>query len=136
MAKQKTITVQVVINAVGLEDQISSATLTYEAEELDTTAFNDLARRREGGLKNGSLSLNWKPNDDLSTTVKAIFDLLGTVVTGTMKLEDAAIADANPEMQFSVLVSQALPFGGTVGDLYEPSTTWPIDGVVTMDVTP
>jgi len=136
MAKQKLLTTLVTVNAVSLADQITSAVLTYNYEDLDATAFGDAARRHEGGLTTGSLAITWKPNDDLTTTANAIFALLNTVVACTVQAENAAIAAGNPEMQFNCLISESLPFGGGVGSLYEPSTTWPLDTIVTMDVTP
>ena len=66
----------------------------------------------------------------------AIFAILNTVVACTVQADDTAIAAGNPEMQFNCLISEALPFGGAVGSLMEPSTTWPLDSIITMDVTP
>ena len=136
MAKQKLLDVVITVNSVDLSSQISSVVLNNGYEDLDSTAFGDTAKRHEGGLSTGSLQINWKPDTDLSTTAVAIDAIKNTVVAATVKLDNAAISSANPEAQFNVWIGETLPFGGAVGSLYEPSTTWQLDTVVTYDTTP
>ena len=135
MAKQANLTNVVTISAVDYSSQISSCVVSPTVEELDTTAFGDAARRREGGLKDGSVAITFKPNTDL-TNYHTISALLGTVVAITHKSDDGAIAAGNPEQQFSVLVTQVPPWGGDVGSLMSQSVTWPMDTEVTYDVSP
>lgn len=135
MAKQKNFTGVVTISAVDYSSQISSCVVTPNVEELDTTAFGDTARRREGGLTDGSVSLTFKLNEDLTNYV-TINGLLGTVVAITYKADNGAIAAGNPELQFNVHVNSGIPLGGDVGSLIEQSVTWPMDTGVTYDVVP
>ncbi|MBT8463014.1 MAG: radical SAM protein [Gemmatimonadetes bacterium] len=135
MAKQINKTNVVTISAVDYSSQISSVTVQETVEELDTTCMGDSAKRREAGLKDGSVTINFKPNTDL-TNLHTISALLGTVVAVTHKSDDGAIAAGNPEQQFNALVTQAPSWGGGVGTVMESSVTWPLDTVVTYDVTP
>jgi len=135
MAKQNNNDVVVTIAGVDYSSQISSSVMSSSVEELDTTAFGDSARRREGGLKDGSIAITFKPNTDL-TNYNTISALLGTVVAVTQKSDSGAIAAGNPELQANALVTQAPSWGGDVGSLVEQSVTWPLDTVITYDVTP
>lgn len=135
MAKQSNITNVVTIGGVDYSAQISECTVNASVEELDTTTFGDSARRREGGLKDGSVSITFKPNADL-TNYHTISALLGTVVAVTHKSDSGAIAAGNPEQQFNALVTQIPSWGGSIGSLLEQSVTWPLDTVITYDTTP
>ena len=135
MAKQSNLTNVVTIAAVDDSAIVSSCVVSPTVEELDTTCFGDASRRREAGLKDGSVAITFKPGTDLSRIV-TINGLLGTVVAITHKGDNGAIAAGNPEEQFNALVTQAIPTGGDVGSLAEQSVTWPLDTVVTYDVTP
>lgn len=135
MAKQALSTAVVTIAAVDYSAQITEATVNASVDELETTAFGDSAHRREGGLKDGTFSCNFLPNTDL-TNYHTISALLGTVVAITFKSDSGAIAAGNPEQQFNVLVTQIPPWGGSVAGLAGGSVSWPLDTIITYDVTP
>ncbi len=135
MAKQKHTTGVGTVGGPDYSTQISSMVVSSSVEELDTTAFGDTAKRREGGLKDGTVSISWKFNEDL-TNKNTISGLLGTVVAVTFKSDAAAISTTNPELQFNALVTSAPDWGGAVGTLDEATTSWPLDSAITYDVTP
>lgn len=135
MAKQAIITSVGTISAVDYSAQISSMVVSPTVDELATETFSDTAHRREGGLFDGNVTITFKPNTDL-TNLNTISALLGTVVAVTFKSDNGAVAAGNPELQANVLVTEVPPWGGQVGSLMEPSVTWPLDTVVTYDVTP
>ncbi len=133
MAKQKHTTGIGKVATVDYSTQISSMVVSYSVEELDTTAFGDTAKRREGGLTDGSVSINWKFNADL-TNKNTISGLLGTVVAIVFRSDGAAASATNPELQFNALVTSVPDWGGAVGTLDEVTTTWPIDSTITFAV--
>lgn len=132
MAKQHLNLGEVTIAATDRSTEISSASITYEVDELATESFGDTAHRFEGGLLGGQLNITWRIADDMSGALTQVFNAIGTVVAITAKANSGTTTAANPEYQFNVLISQAVPFGGDVGGILEQSTTWPIDGAVTL----
>jgi hypothetical protein len=140
MAKQKNLTATVSIGGVeygagGATIIVSSWGLETPDEELDTTVFGDSVRKRESGLGDGTLSLGFKLDDDL-TTWGTLYALKGTEVAIAIQAQNAAIAAANPELQFSVLWANPPMPGGDVGTLNEPSASFPLTTAVTVDTTP
>lgn len=126
----------VTVNSVDYSDHLKSATLTVDANQLDTTDFASGGWTEViGGLKSGTLALTF--NDDVADNDvdEELWALLGTVVTFTIKATSGSISTNNPEYQGNVLVTSH-SFGGAVGDLAAKSLTWPTSGAITRDVTP
>ncbi len=122
--------VQVVLNAVDLTEHVKSVTLTYEAEEQDRTTMGDSARRRLGGLKDFSATLNFLQDFDAGAVDATLFDIVGDVVTLTITPKAGAVSATNPKFSGGVLVRSYSPIDGSVGDLAETSVTLPGDGVL------
>ena len=128
--------VTTVINSVDYTDHLKSASLTLDAAQLDTTDFASAGWvEMIGGLKSGTLSLEF--NDDFADNDvdEELFALLGTVVTFTVKSATGTVAPGNAEYRGSVLVT-AVPMGGAVGELAGKSVSWPTTGAVTRAVAP
>ena len=108
-----------------------SLTLDITAAEVDTTSFGDSGwTTMVGGLKGGSVSIEW--NDDVAASAidSAIWPLLGGTAALTWRPGGtAAIGTSNPEYQATVLVTQTTS-GGAVGDLAIKSVTWPTTGSI------
>lgn len=127
--------VTVTVNSVDYTDHLKSATLTLDAAQLDTTDFSSGGWTEAiGGLKSGTLALEFMDDVADNDVDEELFALLGTVVAATVKAATGAISTSNPEYQFSVLVTQ-VPLGGAVGALATKSVSWPLTGSVTRDVT-
>lgn len=126
----------VTVNAVDYSDHLKSATLTVDAAQLDTTDFASAGWTEViGGLKSGTLALEFMDdvaNDDVD---EELWTLLGTVVAFTIKATTGSISTSNPEYQGSVLIT-GHSIGGAVGDLAMKSLTFPTSGAITRDVTP
>lgn len=122
---------------VDYTDEISECTLDLEVDQQDVTNM-DSAGWTEliGGIKSGTLNINFKKDADLSGLDSAIFAALGTVIAFAIRQADTAIATTNPEYQGSVLISQWQPVAGAVGQVFEGSVGWPTSGAVVRDVTP
>lgn len=128
--------VVVTINSVDYSDWCTSVELPLSAADLPTTAFGDTWDDRIGGLKSGTITINFNQDFVDNGIDESIYGLLGTVVACTVKPTSAAISTANPEYQFSVLVTEWSPISASVGALATVSVTWPLSGAVTRDVTP
>ena len=124
------------INSVDYTDHMKSMTLTLDAAQLDTTDFASGGWvEMIGGLKSGTLAVEFMDDvadDDLD---EELFALLGTVVPFTCKPVAGTTGNSNPEYQGNVLITSH-SIGGAVGDLATKSLSFPLSGAVTRDVTP
>lgn len=126
----------VTLNSVDYSDHLKSATLTLDAAQLDTTDFASGGWTEViGGLKSGTLALEFMDDVADNDVDEELFALLGTVVAFTVKATNAAIGAGNPEYQGNVLVT-GHSIGGAVGELAMKSLTFPTSGAITRDITP
>lgn len=124
------------LNSVDYSDHLKAATLTLDAAQLDTTDFASAGWTEAiGGLKSGTLSLEFMDDVADNDVDEELYALLGTVVAFTLKATSGAIAAGNPEYQGSVLVTSHA-IGGSVGELAKKSLTFPLTGAPTRDITP
>lgn len=125
----------VTLNSVDYSDHLKSATLTLDAAQLDTTDFASGGWTEAiGGLKSGTLSLEFMDDVADNDVDEEMFALLGTVVAFAIKATSGAISASNPEYQGSVLVT-GHSLGGAVGELAMKSLTFPTSGAITRDIT-
>ena len=129
-------TVTVTINGVDLTDHISSVTWTESSAELDTTAMGDANITRIGGLKDGSLGVEFHQDFAVAEVYATLYPLLGTVTTVTMTPTSAAVAATNPTHSADALVTEVPIIDGSVSDLATVSVTWPLSGPVTVTTAP
>ena len=130
MAKFVTTDYAVTIDTEDFSSSINSVTLDISVEEQETTAFGNTSRTRIGGLKDGSVSLDFHQDFGADSVDATLFPLLGNTVTITLKPTSAATSATNPEYTFDCLVTQYQPFANAVGELATLSVSWPITGDV------
>ena len=120
----------ITVNAVDLSNHVTSVTFSEIADELETTAFGQSFRSRIGGLKDGSLDVDFNQDFAASNVQATIRTLLGSVTVITLKPTSAAVGATNPSYTFSVLVTEWPTFGNAVGELATASVSWPITTAV------
>ena len=122
----------VTINSVDLSDHVRQVSLSLTAEELDTTAMSATGyRTRAGGLKDGSLTLEFN-QDFASSEIDATFNgIIGTVVAFVLKPTSGSVSSTNPSYSGNVLITEYMPLANAVGDLATVSMTFPTSGAVT-----
>jgi hypothetical protein len=124
--------VQVTVNSVDLTDHVASITWTEQSEELDTTSMGSANRTRTGGLKDGSVSIEFHQDFGASSVYATLYPLLGTTTTVEMTPTSGALAATNPKHSASALVTELPIIDGSVSDLATVSVTWPLSGAVTV----
>ena len=124
--------VQVTIGGVDLTGHVASVSWTETSAELDTTAMGDSSITRIGGLKDGSITVEFHQDFEAASVYATLNPLLGTVTTVTVTPTSGALSATNPQHSVSALVTE-LPFiDGGVADLATVSVTWPFSGDVTV----
>jgi hypothetical protein len=123
----------VVLNGGTVSANVAQATIALEAADVSTTNFAGNGwEERIGGLKSGTVSLDFHQDFGSGGVDSVIYDLLG----GTAALQirpagTAAVSATAPLYSMSILVSEYSPIDSAVGDLATFSVSWPITGEVT-----
>jgi hypothetical protein len=119
------------INGTDFSSSLSSVTLSIESDDVETTAFGGTFRTRVGGLKTGSLTLDFFQDFGASSVDTTLFPLLNTLATVVVVPTSAAVSATNPSYTALCLVNQYMPISSAVGDIATLSVTWPTSGTVT-----
>jgi hypothetical protein len=122
------------INGVDESANIKSSTLTIDVNPLDVTDFASAGWVENiGGLKSGTLAIEFQDDVAASAIDSKLWALLGTVCTFEVRLTSAAVGASNPKWTGSILVS-GHSVGGAVGDLAMKSLSFPTSGAVTRAI--
>ena len=133
MAKFITTDYAIEIDSTDFSSSLNSVTLDITVEEQETTAFGNTSRTRIGGLKDGSVSLDFHQDFGADSVDATLWPLLGQTVSITITPTSGAASATNPSYEFDCLVTQYQPFANAVGELATLSVSWPITGDVTRN---
>ena len=127
---------KVTVGTTVLSTSIASVTLDITTDEVETTAFGSSYRTRIGGLKDGSVSLDFHQDFGAGAVDALLFPLMGSTVAVAIAPTSGTITATNPEYRFTALVTQYQPFAGSVGDLATLSVTWPTASEIVRGTAP
>jgi predicted secreted protein len=116
---------------------VAQATIALESDDVETTNFAGGGwRERIGGLKSGTVSLDFHQDYAAGSIDSVVYPLLGGTAAVTIRpAGTAAIGSASPQYELVALVTEYSPVEGAVGDLATFSVSWPINGEVTRKTT-
>jgi hypothetical protein len=121
---------KITLNGTNLSTSLVQAELSLEADDVETTAFGSTWRSRIGGLKAGSLNLQFNQDFAAAAVDATLFPLFGTIGTVVISPTSSAVSATNPSYTATVLCNSYSPFASSVGDLATVSVTWPTTGTV------
>ena len=127
---------KVTLGTAVISSSIASVTLDMTTDEIETTSFGSSFRTRLGGLRDGSVSLDFHQDFGAGAVDALLFPLMGGTVAVRIAPTSGTVTATNPEYRFTALVTQDQPFAGAVGDLATLSVTWPISGEVVRGTAP
>lgn len=132
MAKYVVTGTYVTLNSSDISPSTARAELVINSAEVDTTDFGSNGWTEiVGGLKSGSVTLDFH-NDFGAGGISALLqDKVGTIGTVTINPVGSATGTANPRYTAEVMISSFTPVAGAVGDLATFSVTFPTTGAVT-----
>jgi hypothetical protein len=131
MAKFAATDYAITINSANFSQNLNSVELAQEADDLETTAFGQGFRTRIGGLKSGSVTLNFMQDFGAASVDETLNPLLGSIATVVIKPTSGTVSATNPTYTAQCLVVQYSPFASSSGDLASLSVTWPTNGTIT-----
>jgi hypothetical protein len=121
----------VTINSVDLSSYVTSVTLSQSADNLEDTAMGDTSRSYIGGLKSGTVDIEFNADFAASKTEATIFPLVGTSTAVVVKPVAASVSATNPSYTFNAIVTSWDTLNGSVGEIATHSVSWPITGAIT-----
>ena len=131
MAKFVVIDPVIIVGGSTVTASCASATISLEADDVETTAFGSEWRTRVGGLKGGSVDFEFHQDFGAGGVDALLYPLLGGTAAVSIKPGGTAATSAtNPEYTFDALISQYSPMQSAVGDLATVSVSFPITGAV------
>ena len=130
MAKFAATDYKVTVNGTNFSTNLNSVELAIESDDLETTAFGGEFRTRVGGLKTGSITLQFMQDFGSSSVDATLFPLLNTLATVVIVPTSGTITATNPSYTATCLVNSYSPFASSVGDIATLSVTWPTSGTI------
>ena len=132
MAKYVVTATAVKIGTTNVSDSCASATLELTAADVDVTDFGSAGWTSViGGLKSGTLSLDFHNDYGVGGINTLLNPLLGTIATVTLAPNGTVGSSTNPIWTVPVLINSVSPIAGAVGDLATFSVSFPTSGSVT-----
>lgn len=132
MAKYVVTGTYVTLNGSDISSSCARAELVINAAEVDTTDFGSQGWTEIiGGLKSGSVTLDFHNDFGVGGISTLLADLVGTIGTVTVNPVGSAASATNPTYTAPVMISSFTPVAGAVGDLATFSVTFPTSGAVT-----
>jgi hypothetical protein len=124
---------KVSINGTDLSSSVARAEISVNVADVDVTDFGSAGYTELiGGLKSGTVSIDFHQDYAAGSVEATIFPLLGSIATAVIIAGNGtAASSATPAYTATVLVNNWNPVSGAVGDLSTVSVTWPTSGVVT-----
>lgn len=132
MAKFVATGTKVTLNGSDVSSSCARAELVINAAEVTTTDFGSAGWTEViGGLKSGSVSLDFHADFGVSAVSSLFQPLVGTIGTVVLIAANGTAASATtPAYTATVLVNSFTPIAGAVGDLSTFSVTFPTTGAV------
>ena len=132
MAKFVATGTKVTLNGTDISSSIARAELVVNSAEVEVTDFGSAGwTELTGGLKSGSVSLDFHADFGVNGVSNTFNTLLGTIGTVTIiAANGTAAGTATPQYTSQVLVTSFTPISGAVGDLSTFSVTFPTTGPV------
>ena len=131
MAKFAATDYKVTINGTNFSTNLNSVELALESDSVETTAFGTTVRESIGGLKSGSLTLQFMQDFAVGTVDSVLFPLFNTLATVVIVPTSGTVNSSNPSYTAVCLANSYTPHASSVGDIATFSVTWPTSGTVT-----
>jgi 2-keto-3-deoxy-6-phosphogluconate aldolase len=133
MPKYVVINPKVTINGTNVSPSIAAATLELTSADVDVTSFGSNGWTEIiGGLKSGTVSLDFHSGYAAGEINTVLNPLIGTIATVAINPNGTAPSSTNPTWTATVHVNSVSPVAGAVGDLATFSVSYPTSGSVTF----
>ena len=123
------------INAVDFTDYANSVSLEVSTDLQESTVFGpDGYRTRIGGLKDWTLTMDFRQDFDAAALDATVWGLLGTSVPMVLRGDSGARGADNPEYGGNLILESYPILGNAVGEIAGGSLTFQGNGALTRTV--
>lgn len=114
----------VTINTVNLSDHVTSVTLTYEKDSVETTAMGATGHVFTGGLQNLSVAVEFNNDQASANVLETLWSATGSGAN-TLVIKNLSTGTPNPTFTISnAFLAASTPVAGAVGELSKQSVTF------------
>ena len=115
----------VTLNTVALSSYVTSVTLTYEKDSVETTAMGTSAAHVFiGGLTNLSVSIEFNNDQAAASVLETLYSATGSG-SNTLVIKNLSTGTPNPTFTCSnMFLASSTPVNGAVGELSKQSVTF------------
>ena len=115
----------VTINSVDLSAYVTSVTVDYKVDAVESTAMGNTGHLYVGGLQSNSVTVNLNQDFAATKTEATIYPLVGTATTVVVKADSGAVSATNPSYTIAnTFLEGSQPVAGAVGDLAAMALTF------------
>lgn len=126
----------VTINSVDLSDHVLSCTLDYSGDLQEETAMGDGTRKRLSGLKDWSLSVEFKQDFAASKVDATLFALIGGAAVPIIVIPvNDTVSATNPSFSGNAVLESYPPIGNAIGELAQTTAVFQAAGDLSRNVT-
>ena len=112
------------LNTIDLSSYVTSITLTYEKDAVETTAMGATGHVFTGGLQNLSVAVEVNNDQAAAKTLETLWSATGSG-TNTLVIKNLSSGTPNPTFTISnAYLASSTPVAGAVGELSKQSVTF------------
>jgi len=137
MAKYVVKTPQIEVNGKDLSDHLTDVTLTYEADEVESTSSGTTVNDKSfiAGLRSWSVDATFQQDYDTGKVDATLFSLVGADPFAIKVRPTSAVKGAtNPSYEGNAILLSYPPMSGAVGELAKVSVKFRGTGALTRSV--
>jgi hypothetical protein len=112
------------VNTVDLSSYVTSITLNYEKDSIETTSMGATGHQQIGGLQNLSVSVEFNNDQAAAKVLETLWSATGAG-TNTLVIKNATSGSPLPVFTISnSFLAASTPVAGAVGELAKQSVTF------------
>ncbi|CAB4135434.1 hypothetical protein UFOVP1037_7 [uncultured Caudovirales phage] len=114
----------VTINTINLSTFVTSVTVNYEKDSVETTAMGATGHVMTGGLQNLSVTVEFNNDQAASSVLETLWSAVGSGAN-TLVIKNLSTGTPNPTFTISnAFLAASTPVNGAVGELSKQSVTF------------
>jgi L,D-peptidoglycan transpeptidase YkuD (ErfK/YbiS/YcfS/YnhG family) len=114
----------VVINTINLSTFVTSVTVNYEKDSVETTAMGATGHVMTGGLQNLSVTVEFNNDQAAASVLETLWSAVGSGAN-TLVIKNLSTGTPNPTFTISnAFLAASTPVNGAVGELSKQSVTF------------
>lgn len=112
------------VNTINLSSYVTSITLNYEKDSVETTAMGATGHQQIGGLQNLSVAVEFNNDQAAAQVLETLYSATGSG-TNTLVIKNATSGSPLPVFTCSnMYLAASTPVAGAVGELAKQSVTF------------